>query len=469
LAFLLSRRHQSSTLFLAIATLCGLQCGGDKPVKPELQKPDITQFVATPADIVPGDSTLVTYAAVRADSLVLAPPGQKLSSASSGSLNLKPIVPVRYVLRAYNAAGQDSASAQITMSALAPVLTLGLSEDTIATGDSTILTYSAVRTDSVVLQGIGRLTPAASGTRVLKPAANVTYTAIACGVYGNDTASVTVRVEVPYEIQAPNGRYYKGTMGTSTLTPEMKFRIVDFSAATLYRPWLHFSATNGDGALSADSLRPSSSGFASISYDLNGALGRATITATIPGFDTIRVEARASVLTPGSAGQGQYILFSDNYGIVKSLNGIPASVDVHPQFCILYANYESVKGVVVVLEDNPCDGVANDNEPVVGVIVNGSYAGKTAEGIGIGSTHSQITAAYGQPDSVYLDQNPPPALTLEYWGLGMIFFCNPSDSAAFEIHLTELVGAPPTSASVMAKSLHRTSVDMPGEFLRTRH
>ncbi|PWB75852.1 hypothetical protein C3F09_01700, partial [candidate division GN15 bacterium] len=431
---------------LAGAALLSLQCGSDSPSQPQAQKPDITQFSASPADLVPGDSTLFTYAAVRADSLVLTPPGQRLASATSGSLYVKPVLPTRYTLRAYNASGQDSASVQVTMSTLTPVLTLALSEDTIVTGDSTTLTYTATHTDSVILQSVGKLTPAAGGARVLKPTANTTYVAVAYGLYGRDTAQVSVRVEVPYQIQAPNGGFYKGTMGSSVLNPELRFRVVDFSAATLYKPWIHFSATNGDGVLSADSLQPSSTGFADLNYDFGGKLGRATITATVPGYDTMSVEVRADILTPGASGQGQYVLFSDKYGTVKILNGPPASVDVDPQYCILYANYETAKGVVVVLEDNPCDATANDNEPVQGVIVNTVYAGKTEKGIGIGSTYAQITSAYGQPDSVYIDPNPPPALTLEYWALGMIIYCGTTDSTAFEIHLTKLVGNTPAAS-----------------------
>ncbi len=407
---------------------------------------------------MPGDSTLITYAAVRADSLVLTPPRQGLISASGGSLYLKPLVPTDYILRAYNASGQDSAIARITMSAMAPVLTLDLSKDTIVSGDSTILTYSSIRADSVVLQGTGQLTPVAGGTSALKPTVNTIYTVIAYGVYGTDTSSISVRVEVPYQIQTPNGAFYSGTMGSSVLSPELRFRVVDFSAATLYKSWIHFTATNGDGTLSADSLQPASNGFATLTYNFNGSLGRATITAMVPGFDTVSVDARADVLTPGADGQGQYVLFSDNYGKIKSWNGQPASVDVHPQYCILYANYETAKGVVVVLEDSPCDGVANDNEPVTGVIVNTVYAGTTVEGIGVGSTYSQITTAYGQPDTVYLDQNPPPALTLEYWTLGMIFYCGPTDSTAFEIHFTELVAGSPAALVLPTRSSHSASI-----------
>ena len=399
---------------------------------------------------MPGDSTLVTYVAVRSDSLVLTAPRQKLANASSGSLYLKPVLPTRYILRAYNAAGQDSASIQITMSSLAAVLSFGLSEDTIVIGDSTILTYSSVRTDSIVLQGIGKLTPVASGTRLLMPTANTVYTAIAYGIYGNDTASVTVRVEVPYEIQAVNGRYYKSAMGSGIPSPAMKFRIVDFSAQPLRKVWAQFRLIEGDGYVYPDSGRADVDEFVYTAYSFSGSRADAVVRIAVSGVDSVDVLVRARMLVPGANAQAQYILLSDTYQTIKGFNGLPVAVDPVTGKYLRVANYESTLGFVAVIDDANHNDIADDGETVnttvkvfgderTGLIVNTVCPDTTAEGIGIGSNYSRIRSAYGVPDAAYEDPTPD-TLVMFYNTLGMTFFCGTNiatngDTIVAEIHL----------------------------------
>ncbi|MEE8149614.1 MAG: hypothetical protein V3T75_04090, partial [candidate division Zixibacteria bacterium] len=77
------------------------------------------------------------------------------------------------------------------------------------------------------------------------------------------------------------------------------------------------------------------------------------------------------------------------------------------------------------------------------------YTGKTKDSIGIGSTLNEIKAVYGQPDTVYFDAAPPPALGVVYRGEGLLFFIDTvtagtvdTNTAAFEIHMDDFIANP---------------------------
>ncbi|MGH8015616.1 MAG: hypothetical protein ACREBV_05450, partial [Candidatus Zixiibacteriota bacterium] len=163
-------------------------------------------------------------------------------------------------------------------------------------------------------------------------------------------------------------------------------------------------------------------------------------------LDTVNVFLRANTLIPGVGGQGQYILFSELYFDVKNFNGDPASVDEDPAFWINYANYESALHVVFVIDDTNQDGLAQNIEEVLAILMTDGYTGKTKDSIGIGSTYNELKAIYGPPDTVEYDPSPPPALVIVYDSLGLVFFTNtvvgnPVDTnvSVFEIHASDFV------------------------------
>ena len=461
--------------------LLGLSCGGDGPVEPG-NPPDITQLTAAPTDIMPGDSVLVTYKALRADSLVLHPPGTRMPSNDSDQVYIKPSLPTAYTMVAYNKDGVDSARFTITMSgAAAQISGFTASEPVIINGDSSILSWSTQRADSLVIDhGIGKVANPASGSVTVKPSATTVYRAIAYNI-GTDTATVTVTVQNPASIQAQSGLFYKGNMGSSVLDPPLTFVVQDAAGGIVTKAWVHYSLVEGDGTLSADSSLPNGSGTYTLSYNFSGVLGHAIIRAKVPGVDSIDVYVRANTLIPGPGGQGQYVLLdSDQYYMVKNFNGEPERVDFVEQdgYPYNYVVYEQSFGVVIILEDDG-DGVAENLEPVFGVIVNTTYDKTTAEGIGIGSHMSDVFAVYGPPDTSYLDPTPPPADVYIYSQRdnsshpNMTFFASPDDSTVFEIHLiyTPSAGASlprprtsgPVSPSDLSERVHeyRLSPHMP--------
>jgi len=440
-------------LILAFALLWG-GCGKD-PVKPT-DPPRITQFTATPPDIMPGDSSLITYAATGSDSTKLFPGGVKLSPASAGTHWVKPSIPTGYGLVAYNKGGKDSSLLTISMSGAVPMIeSFVLNEDTILIGDSTVMSWRTLRADSIVINnGVGRQNNADLGGIVLHPATSTSYRAIAYNQIGRDTATASVRVEIPYAVNAVYGNHFKGVMGTGIVEPEFRFRVLDQAGNALRTTRLYFSVVEGDGALLADSLLPDANGAIINNYTFGGQLGYGLVRATVPGVDTLDVKVRASVIRFGADGQGQYVRLSDTYADVFALNGTPVSIDhPEPDKPLYYVNYEQALGVVLVVYDLDNDGFVLGTEPVVEIIVNSVFQDSAAEGIHIGSSIHDVRAAYGIPDSSFYSPPSPPnnpaAEGLKYVSLGALFYASytPPDSATIEIHLWDPTPPAPLGAA----------------------
>jgi hypothetical protein len=429
-------------LIAAIMVSCG-GCGDD-PVEP-VDPPRIAEFIAQPADIMPGDSTLLSYRVVGADSLKLYPGDIRLTPTSTGDRYVHPTIPTQYGLVGYNEGGKDSSAVLITMAgAVASIEQFDISAERILIGDSFTLTWRTARADSIVLsEDQSRIlsSSADSGQTVRSPNASRTYSAVAYNDIGNDTVSLFTTVEAPFAVSAIFGTLFKGSMGGGIQEPNFRFQIQDASAQPLRLPWLYFSIVEGDGHLSADSALPDANAGIGNDYIFDGQLGHAVIRAIVPDVDTLDVRARASVLRLGAGGQGQYVRFEDTYADVLALNGQPESLDQDPyDRPILYANYESSLGLVVAILDLDDNDQADAAEPVFEIFVNTTFALTTLDGIGIGSSIQELRAAYGPPDSSFVDPTPPAVDGLWYASsLGALIYVShvAPDSAIVEIHLWE--------------------------------
>jgi hypothetical protein len=434
---------------LTVVVLSCDGCGND-PVKP-VEPPRITQFSAAPSDIMPGDSSLISYAVTGADSVKLYPDGVKLSPPSSGQHWVEPPVPTTYGLVGYNRGGKDSASLTISMSGAVPAIELfDLTEDTILIGNSTTLSWRTVRADSIVINnGVGRMPEVDSGQTTVTPTASTTYRAIAYNQIGTDTATATARVEIPYAVDAAYGLHYKGVMGDGIHEPEFRFRVIDQAGLVLRKPRLYFSVVDGDGTLSVDSALPDANGQILNDYVFAGQLGYGVVRAMLPDIDTLDVKVRASVLRFGADGQGQYVKLYDTYADVFALNGAPVRIDPdpRPEYELNYVVYETTLGLVLVVFDLNNDNVVQGGEPVVEVIVNTVFAENSPEGIGINSSIQDVRAAYGPPDAFVPDNDYPTDLKMIYNSLGVLFYVSSvlPDTAVFEIHLWD--PTPPVSST----------------------
>ena len=99
----------------------------------------------------------------------------------------------------------------------APTASLTGNPLTIAAGQSTTLTWSTTNATSVSIdQGIG--TVAATGSRVVNPTSNTTYTLRAANATSEATAAVSIAVTTPPPPPPPSGSNAAAFMGTDTTT-----------------------------------------------------------------------------------------------------------------------------------------------------------------------------------------------------------------------------------------------------------
>ncbi len=244
-------------------------------------------------------------------------------------------------------------------------------------------------------------------------------------------------------IVAVNGLYYKGTMGDSTFNQPLEFTVTDDKGNHLPNQQILLSLVEGDGTLGSSSITTDSTGMATFSYTFSGSLGHAIVRLTVPDVDTVDVFLRADVLIPGEHGQGQYVLFDDDYSKVLTFNNTPVRIDTivgdHP---IIYVNYESSLGVVVMLYDQDLDKTVYDTSSVYGVIVNTKYNGHTLDSVpvGIGTPLQTIRANFGTPDTLYYDP-PRPEIIIRYDSLQTTFYghweAGYGDTFIEEIHIYE--------------------------------
>ena len=381
-------------LFILTLSMVFYSCGGNDGPNDPVKLPVISVFQANPVDIIPGDSSLLTYQVSDADSAVLFPDGTKLTSASSGSVYVKPLFPIEYVLVAYNSEGTDTATVVITMNTVVPLfVSFSAEPEVISIGDSAQVSWEVLRMDSLVINnGAGKST-VADGNTYVKPSLNTVYTGVAYNAYGTDTAILTV--DVPFSLSVLNGQFYKGMMNSSAQNPLMQFQVKDMNSASSQNAWVRAEIIEGDGTLSADSVQPGSDDTASFSYNFDGDLGYAVVRTWVDDLDTTNLFLRAKTIIPGDLFQGQYILYTDTYATVQTLNGSPDEI-ANVGGGILVLDYENSKGAVFLVgEVGTVNGQVSLMDTVFYIIITSPDGGVTADGLTVGSNYPEMVAALG--------------------------------------------------------------------------
>jgi len=245
-------------------------------------------------------------------------------------------------------------------------------------------------------------------------------------------------------LEAVNGLYYTSVIGDSITNLPMQFAVVNDSGKYVPNQQIQVTLSKGDGYLGPRSIMTDSSGIATLQYTFNGSLSYAAIRLWVEGLDTLDVFLRADALIPGAHGQAQYIIFDDTYKQVVGLNGQPSSVDTFEGHGIMYLNYESALGVIVMLYDLDYDQQVYDTSSVYGVIVNTVYDGHTdtTPPIGIGSPLADLRTVWGDPSRIYYE-GPRPGIVIGYDSLFATFYghweIGMTDTVIEEIHFFEPV------------------------------
>ncbi len=104
------------------------------------------------------------------------------------------------------------------------------------------------------------------------------------------------------------------------------------------------------------------------------------------------------------------------------LYGAMQSIHVETNGTFTHILFYLAKGVQFVMEPTTSD-VLDPNTKIKTITVLQPYAGKTAEGLGIGSTKTAVRTAYGQPDFIAGGSNND-----QYFTKGIIFDYDDKDS-----------------------------------------
>lgn len=165
--------------------------------------PSIVSFTASPAAIVSGDSSILSWQVTNADTVSISP--QPGTVSLSGSAGVSPTATQIYTLTATK--GTLTTTRQVTVTVTAPaqppvIASFTASPSTITAGDSTTLSWDIVTDVGSPLTSLS-ITPSvavgvsSAGSVTVSPTTNTTYTISAANSAGTVTQSVSVVVDEP--------------------------------------------------------------------------------------------------------------------------------------------------------------------------------------------------------------------------------------------------------------------------------
>ncbi len=181
--------------------LLGTACGGrDSSSAPKAAQPSVT-LTAAPDSITTGSPTTLTWTSTNASTVTL--DNGIGDVAPNGNLQVKPASSTIFHATASGTGGVSVASAAITVFGL-PTIQFSATPPTVASGQSSTLTWSTANATAVFIDGLGTFAPASSVE--VKPLITKTYNAVAAGPTATATASVTVKIANPDGTSSPISR-----------------------------------------------------------------------------------------------------------------------------------------------------------------------------------------------------------------------------------------------------------------------
>jgi PKD repeat protein len=155
-------------------------------------RPSIT-FVASPASIVVGSSSTLTWLVSNSTSVTI--DNGIGAQGPNGSTSVTPGLTTTYTLTATGPGGTSTASATVTVVDL-PRINFSVTPSVISAGGSATLSWAVSSVDFVTIdQGVG--TVFAIGTKSVSPTHTTVYTLTASNIVGTVSATVTVTVGTP--------------------------------------------------------------------------------------------------------------------------------------------------------------------------------------------------------------------------------------------------------------------------------
>ncbi len=172
------------------------------------------EHLLDPETIEAGGAATVAWSVSNALSVAIEPDIGAVGP--DGSVTVSPAATTTYTLTETGPGGVAMVVATVTVGQLAPVVAIGASPESIRSGESATLTWSATHADSVVIEpNVGVVAPV--GSAIVAPVETTVYTITATGPGGTRTASVTIAVIPPPEASIGADPTSVGPGGASTM------------------------------------------------------------------------------------------------------------------------------------------------------------------------------------------------------------------------------------------------------------
>jgi hypothetical protein len=262
---LTASNNAGSTRSTALLTVAGT---GVIPQTPASGLPVITFFSASPSNISPGASSVLSWTTSNATGVKISAIG---NVGTSGTTSVSPASTTNYVLEATNGLSSVSASTVVfvvgasspppTSLSLPTILSFTASPSTVTAGGSTVLSWDTLNATSASIAGVGPVDVSGSLAVNTTGTGSITFSLTATNSAGNSYANTTIYVSAAAPPPTPAGSRPVAALyvSPSSITPG--------SAATL--GWM----TSGASSIVIDNGVKSLVG-------ITGASGTATVYPT---------------------------------------------------------------------------------------------------------------------------------------------------------------------------------------------
>jgi len=192
--------HERNGLWILVCAVAFLPaftglagCTQKFPTTKEVVAPTITTFSASPASIIAGSSTTLTWVASGATSVTITP-GGSASTSASGSVVLSPTATTTYTLTATNTTGSATATVIVTVTqpSLPTISSFTASPTSITLGGISALSWTTSGATTLNIAPGNLASTSASGTVNVSPETTTTYVLTATNAAGSVTASAKV-------------------------------------------------------------------------------------------------------------------------------------------------------------------------------------------------------------------------------------------------------------------------------------
>ena len=163
-----------------------------------LPPPSIDVFTATPSTLIQGNTFVLSWSVSGPTNSISISNGVG-NVSTSGSVTLTATEDRTYTITATGTGGTDADSVVVDVK-IPPEITFTVDKPQLVGGDTAVLTWSVTGDADTMSINPGIGSTLLSGSQIIAPTQDTTYTAVASGLGGTDTEQLTVEVVYPPEV-----------------------------------------------------------------------------------------------------------------------------------------------------------------------------------------------------------------------------------------------------------------------------